>query len=92
MHPKVGDLVQLKSGGPIMTVFEDNGYGILQVTFFHQDGEIRRLSFIPAVLNNVTAFHEPSDMLQKWTQPGVRTGGVIIGSAPNNGLGGGQGG
>jgi uncharacterized protein YodC (DUF2158 family) len=54
MRPKIGDLVQLKSGGPVMTVYEDNGYETVQVTWFHIDGEIRRLAFAPAVLNTIT--------------------------------------
>ena len=53
MHFKIGDLVQLKSGGPAMTITKEQGYGPLEnkvtCTWYVGD-ECKERQFDPAVL------------------------------------------
>ncbi len=49
---QVGDVVQLNSGGPQMTVRVEDGVGFTDCSWFTPDGEIREHQFHTQMLNN----------------------------------------
>lgn len=54
---KVGDVVILKSGGPLLTVAElteTDGNAVIGCGWFTREGEIRSAEFAPALLKLVT--------------------------------------
>lgn len=50
---KVGDLVRLKSGGPVMTVTGDLGEGEMATMRFDREGELREQAFLTLWLEPV---------------------------------------
>lgn len=47
---KVGDVVQLKSGGPRMTVSFDAGKGTVHVIWFDNDEKVQGEEFLKSIL------------------------------------------
>ena len=52
----VGDVVQLKSGGPRMTVSRVVSDGTVEASWFSENGDLDERSFPAGMLDNVTAF------------------------------------
>lgn len=47
---KIGDVVQLKSGGPAMTVSETNDAGMVLCTWFNSQNELQKQAFTQEIL------------------------------------------
>ncbi|MBD8008758.1 YodC family protein [Acinetobacter pecorum] len=45
MSFNVGEVVQLKSGGPLMTVSETNDAGVVECTWFNSENNIQKQAF-----------------------------------------------